>query len=133
MTPEQLRKRTKQFALATLRFCRQLPRSEEARVIGRQLLRAGTAVGANYRSVCRARSDAEFISRLGVVIDEADESAYWLELLVDGAIVAVSATCALTREADELTRIFVASRETTRARVRAQRAQREKDKAQAKS
>jgi four helix bundle protein len=121
MTPEELRRRTKRFALDVIRFNRQLPRTDEARVIGRQLLRAGTAVGANYRSVCRARSDPEFIAKLGVVIEEADETAYWLEILVEAEIVPQRTVANVLREADELTRIFVASRETVRARLRTRR------------
>ena len=122
MTPQQLRDRTKRFALDVIRFCRKLPRTDEARVIGRQLLRAGTSVGANYRGVCRARSDPEFIAKLGVVIEEADESAYWLEILVDGEVVHPSPVQrALHQEAEELTRMFVSSRETVRCRLKRQR------------
>ena len=121
MTPEQLRKRTKVFAIAIIRFTRRLPASDEARVIRRQLLRAGTAVGANYRAVCRPRSDADFIAKLGVVIEEADESAYWIELLVEAGMASAESVRELAREADELTRIFVASRETARANARARR------------
>ena len=83
MTPEQLRDRTKDFALRIVRLFKSLPRSPEAQVMGRQLLRSGTSVGANYRAVCRSRSKAEFIARLGVVVEEADESAFWLELLIE--------------------------------------------------
>ena len=119
MTPEELRKRTKTFAIDVIRFCRRLPRTDEARVISWQLLRAGTAVGANYRAVCRFRSDKDFISKLGVVIEEADEAAFWLELLSDAGIVTAPATKILYREADELIRIFVASRETARRNRRA--------------
>ncbi len=123
MTPEQLKARTKRFAVSVLRFCRSVPRTEDGRIIARQLLRAGTAVGAHYRAVCRARSDAEFIAKLGGAIEEVDESAYWLELFVEGGLMTKAAVSALWREADELTRIFVASRETARRRVRARRDQ----------
>ena len=119
MTPEELRKRTKTFAIDVIRFCRRLPRTDEARVISWQLLRAGTGIGANYRAVCRFRSDKDFISKLGVVIEEADEAAFWLELLSDAGIVTATATKNLYREADELTRIFVSSRETARRNRRA--------------
>jgi len=121
MTPEELRKRTKTFALNILRFCRALPRTDEATTIKWQLQRSGTSVGANYRAVCRHRSDRDFIAKLGLVIEEADESGFWLELLVDAEIVPVKRAEALLREADELTRIFVASRETVRRRVRARK------------
>src|SRR3954466_11559666 len=80
-------KRSKQFALRIIRMTRALPRSDEARVIGRQLLRSGTAVGANYRAACRARSRREFVAKMGIVVEEADESAFWIELLVEGKIV----------------------------------------------
>jgi four helix bundle protein len=119
MTPEELRKRTKKFAADTVRFWRTLPRSEDARVIGRQLLRAGTSVGANYRAVCRKRSDADFIAKLGVAIEEADEAGFWIELLVEVEIVTPKRVERLLGEAEELVRIFVASRETARANARA--------------
>jgi four helix bundle protein len=118
MTPQQLRDRTKRFAVDVIRFCRTLPKTEEARELRRQLLRAGTSVGANYRAVCRARSDPEFISKMGTVIEETDETAYWIEILVAGEIIKPSAADrALWKEADELTRIFVSSRETVRRRL----------------
>jgi len=121
MTPHELRQRTKTFALAIIKFCRTLPKADEARVIRWQLLRCGPAVGANYRAVCRSRSDKEFISKIGVVIEEADETAFWLELLVEAAVVVPAAAKNLWREADELTRIFVSSRETVRRRRRLKR------------
>jgi four helix bundle protein len=80
---EALKARTKQFALRIIRLIRSLPRSAEGRIIGNQLLRSGMSVAANYRAVCRARSRPEFLSKLAIVIEEADESAFWLELLVD--------------------------------------------------
>jgi len=79
--------RTKQFALRIVRLFRALPKSDEARVLGRQLLRSGTSVGANYRAVCRARTRAEFVAKLGIVLEEADETCFWLELLADALIV----------------------------------------------
>lgn len=113
---ENLKKRTKRFALRVIKLYRALPKTGEAQVIGRQLLRSGTSVGANYRAVCRARSDAEFISKLGVVIEEADESQYCLELIVDAEIMKPAQLTSITREADELTAIFVAARDTARQR-----------------
>jgi four helix bundle protein len=121
MTPEQLRQRTKTFAISVIRFCRTLPKTDEARVISWQLLRCGPAVGANYRATCRCRSDKDFIAKLGVVIEEADESAFWLEVLVEAEIVKAAAIRALHKEADELTRIFVSSRETARRNRRLRR------------
>src|SRR6266850_3961869 len=114
MTPQELRRRTQTFAVQIIRFCRSLPKTDEARVISWQLLRCGPGVGANYRAVCRCRSDKDFIAKLGVVIEEADETAFWLEVLVEAAIVKAIKTTSLYKEADELTRIFVSSRETAR-------------------
>ena len=114
MTPEQLRDRTKAFALRIIRLFRSLPDSRDAQIIGNQLLRSGTSVGANYRAVCRSRSKAEFISRLGIVIEEADESVYWLELLVDTKVIKEEKLDSLLTEARELTAIFNASRNTMR-------------------
>ena len=83
------------FAVATIQFCRELPTTVEGRHIGGQLLRAATGVGANYRAVCRARSRAEFIAKLGTVIEEADESDFWLELAVRGDVITADAVRAL--------------------------------------
>ena len=114
MTPHELRARTKKFAVDVIHFYVALPSRDPERVIGRQLLRAGTSVGANYRAVCRARTAREFIAKLGVTIEEADESAYWIEILVESGLLTPALTGKLHNEADELTRIFVASRETAR-------------------
>ena len=114
MTPHELRERTKRFAIEIIRLSASLERTYDAQTIRMQIVRAGTAVGANYRAVCRSRSGRDFIAKLGVVIEEVDETSYWLEILVDGEIVTASAVSALRREADELTRIFVASRVTAR-------------------
>jgi len=111
-TPEQLRSRTKEFALRIVRLFRSLPRSPEAQVIGKQLLRSGTSVGANYRAACRARSKAEFVAKLGVVVEEADESAFWLELLVETGTFKREKVEGLLNEAHELTALFNASRST---------------------
>lgn len=118
MTPEELQARTKAFALAIIRLVSALPRTEVARVIGGQLLRASTAVGANYRAACRARSGADFRAKLAVVEEEADESLYWLELLADAGIVPRQALECLIKEANELVAIFTASRKTARNRNR---------------
>ncbi len=87
MTPEELKSRTKVFALQVIRVFKALPRNEEARTLGKQMLRSGTSVAANYRAVCRSRSKAEFLARLGVVVEEIDETVLWLELLADSEIV----------------------------------------------
>jgi four helix bundle protein len=112
--PEQLRARTKQFAIRVVRLFKSLPKSDEARTIGKQVLRAGTSVAANYRAVCRARSRAEFASKMGVVVEEADETVFWLELLVDTGIVRKALMQNLLTEANELLAIFAASHWTAR-------------------
>jgi four helix bundle protein len=114
MNTEDLRVRTKQFALRVIRACRSLSDELEASVLRRQLVRCGTSVGAQYREACRARSKAEFCSKLNSALQELDESSYWMELLVESGLVAESKLAALRQEADELTRIFVASLNTAR-------------------
>ena len=118
MFAQEMRDRTKAFALRIIRLFRSLPHAEEARIIGKQLLRSGTSVGANYRATCRSRSDAEFIARIAVVIEEADESAYWLELLADAELVPPAKVAELHKEAEELSAIFNAAREKTKARAK---------------
>lgn len=107
-----LKERTRRFAVRILRLCRSLPRTMEGKVIGSQLLRCGASVGANYRAVCRSRSRAEFAAKLGIVIEEADESVFWLELLIDTGMVSRQQLQELLVEATELVAIFVASRQT---------------------
>jgi four helix bundle protein len=112
---EQIKRRAKQFALRIIRLFRALPRTSEAQVMGRQLLRCGTSVAANYRAVCRARSKAEFVAKIGVVVEEADETVFWLEMLVEAGIVRVNRMEPLLKEANELLAIFAASQRTARA------------------
>jgi four helix bundle protein len=114
--PQELRERTKEFAIRVVRLFRALPKTDEARVLGKQVLRSGTSVAANYRAVCRARSRAEFLSKIGVVLEEADETEFWLELLVDVGIVESQKMKSLLTEAGELIRIFSASQQTSRKR-----------------
>jgi len=113
---EELKGRTKQFALRVIRLAEALPRTQTGRVIGNQLLRSATSVAANYRAVCRARSQADFVHKLGIVEEEADESLFWLELVVEANLIPASRVEELIQEADELTAIFVASRKTARGR-----------------
>jgi four helix bundle protein len=112
--PEGLRERTKAFANRVIRLYRALPQTGEAKVIGSQLLRSATSVGANYRAACRGRSRSEFASKLGIVVEEADETIYWLELLGDNNIVPSKKLTDILKEAHELTAIFTAARSTTR-------------------
>ncbi|MBZ5530964.1 MAG: four helix bundle protein [Acidobacteriia bacterium] len=113
---EQLRTRTKEFAVRIVRLFRSLPPATEAQIIGKQLLRCGTAVGANYRAACRARSKAEFVSKIGIVTEEADESAFWIELLSDLKIMRKERLEDLLKESRELTAIFSISRQTAKQR-----------------
>jgi len=106
--------RTKQFALATIKFCEALPKDETSRVLGRQLLRSGTSVGANYRAANRAKSKADFISKMGTVLEEADESAYWIELILAAGKVNSKTSEPLHCEANELVAIAVSSINTAR-------------------
>ena len=105
--PVDLKVRTKRFALRIIRLSASLPSTQPAWVIGKQILRSGTSVGAHYREGCRARSDAEFISKLEGSLQELEETAYWLELLVEGEIVSKERLADLCKEADELTAILV--------------------------
>jgi four helix bundle protein len=106
--------RTKRFAVETIKFCEGLPRDETSRILARQLLRSGTSVGANYRAVHRAKSKADFISKMGTVLEEADESAYWIELLTAAGKVPSTQSALLHREANELVAIVVSSLNTAR-------------------
>lgn len=114
--PQDLRIRTKSFALQVIRLFSSLPKTPEAQVLGRQLLRSGTSVGAHYREAKRARSDAEFISKIEGGLQELEETVYWLELLVDSGIVAGDKVADLGEEAEELTAIMVSSAKTVKTR-----------------
>jgi four helix bundle protein len=117
MRPEELRNRTKQFALRIVKLFRSLPKTDEARIMGRQVLRSGTSVAANYRAAGRARSRAEFVAKMGTILEETDETVFWLEILVDSGIVQAQRMADLLAEANELVAIFAASRVTARARI----------------
>jgi four helix bundle protein len=114
ISSEILKQRTKHFALLLIRLCRTIPSSQEGRIITRQLLRSATSVAANYRAVCRARSRADFVSKLGIVLEEADESLFWLELLVDAGIIQSEKAKMPLGEANELVAIFVSSLRTAK-------------------
>ena len=114
MKHDNLRDRTKKFALDVIRFTESLPKTQTASHIGRQLLRCGTSVGANYRAACRAKSSADFIHKMGTVEEEADEAEYWMELLVDGGIVAEDSLSQLKAEARELLAITITSIKTAK-------------------
>ena len=114
MNEDALKQRTKQFALRTIRLVESLPNTAIARTISNQLLRSGTSVGANYRSACRGRSKPDFVAKTGIALEEADESLYWMELLVESKILPAEKLESLMKEADELVAIFTASIKTAR-------------------
>ena len=118
MTIEQLKKRTQVFALRVIRLIQVLPSHSPAHTVGQQLLRCGTSVGANYRSACRARSQADFIAKLKIVEEECDESIYWMELLTDMRLDNASSIACLIKEANEILSITVASIKTARSSTR---------------
>ena len=116
MTVEVMKERTKNFALRVIRLCRAIQPGQEGKIIGRQLLRSATSVVANYRSACRARSRADFVSKLGVVLEEADESLFWLELIVEARLAREEVVRLLRQEGNELVAILTASLLTAKAR-----------------
>ena len=116
MSEAEFKSRTMEFALRVIRLVSALPRNRSADVIGRQLLRSATSIGANYRAACRARSKAEFRSKLAIAEEEADESLYWLELVIESGLVPSNRLADLIKECEELLAMLVASIKTTRAR-----------------
>ena len=116
MNNYELRDRTKQFALRVIRTFSALPKTEEARVLGKQLLRSGTSVAANYREASRARTDAELMSKLGIVEQELDESLLWMELIVESKIFSAERMLELQAECEELLRMTVSSIKTLKSR-----------------
>lgn len=112
--PTDLKVRTKAYALRIIKLYQALPKSGEAQVIGKQVLRSGTSVGAQYREACRAKSPADFISKMEGSLQELDETAYWLELLVESKIMPADKLLDLQKETDELTSIFVSSVKTAK-------------------
>ena len=114
MNEDAMKARTKAFALRVIKLTESLPATRASDVIGRQLLRSATSVGANYRESWRARSRPDFVNKLGIVEEEADESSYWLELLVESGLVPHAKLGDLIRECDEITAIIVASIQTAK-------------------
>jgi len=114
MNAEAMKKRTKEFAKRIIPLCRSLPNTREGWRIGDQIFRSGTSVGSNYRAACRGRSKAEFIAKLGTVLEEADETLFWLELMVETDMVKSSNLKLLMQECNELVSIFVASLNTAK-------------------
>jgi len=118
MTPDELKARTKQFALRVIKLVAALPKNIEGRAIGNQLVRCGTSVAANYRASCRARSQSEFVAKIGVVLEEADEAQLWLEHIIEARLIHAKRVSPLLGEANELVAIFVASRKSTAANLK---------------
>ena len=114
MTREEMKSRTKAYANRIVKLCSAPPNNWVARTLGKQLLRSGTSVGANYRAVCRAKSGSDFINKLRIVEEECDESLFWMELLVDNDFVKPSRLESLMKEADEILAIVVSSAKTAR-------------------
>jgi four helix bundle protein len=119
MTREEMKARTKAYANRVVKLCAALPNNWIARTLAHQLLRSGTSVGANYRAVCRAKSNADFINKLRVVEEECDESLFWMELLVDNSLVKAARLRELMKEGDEILAIVVSSAKTARNSNRA--------------
>ena len=115
MNSDELKARTKQFALRVMKLIDSLPNTVAGRVVANQLMRSASSVGANYRAACRGRSQAEFISKISIVVEEADERCYWLELIMEGGLLPVEQVKDLHQEADEITAIMTASRKTARS------------------
>ena len=116
MTEKELLQRTKKFALRIIKLVNALPNNAAGRAIGGQLIRSGTSVASNYRASCRGRSKAEFIAKLGIVEEEADESAFWLELIIESNLMEEKLIIDLLKEANELTAIFAQSRITAKGK-----------------
>ncbi len=123
MNADGLKKRTKKFALRVLKLVDALPRTTAGWAIGNQLVRSGTSVGANYRAACRGRSKAEFVAKIGTVIEEADESAYWLELIIEGQLLPETIVPDLLTEANELVAIFTTTHKTAKSTIRNQQSE----------
>ena len=119
MNPTEFKRRTKAYALRIIRVFKALPAKGATHVLGRQLLRAGTSVGANYRAVCRAKSTLDFINKLRIVEEECDESLFWMELLVDNNLIRPVRLTSLMKEANEILAIVVSSAKTARTARRA--------------
>jgi len=116
VNPAEFRVRTQEFALRIIRLCDSLPKRRTAEIIGRQLLRCGTSVGANYRAACRAKSRADFVAKLGIVEEECDECIYWMELLIRADLIEIRLLDDLMQEANAVLSMVIASRKTARGR-----------------
>jgi four helix bundle protein len=118
MNANEMKKRTKAYALAIIRLVQALPNTPTAKLIGHQLLKCGTSVGSNYRASCRAKSQADFIAKMGIVEEEADESIYWMELLVEAGLLQQNSVAELQDEGDQIVAMVVSSINTARGHKR---------------
>jgi four helix bundle protein len=114
MTKDELKNRTKKFALEIIKLVDKLPNTTAGRTIGNQIIRSGTSVASNYRAACRGRSNADFISKITIVEEESDETLFWLEMIVESNLLPMEMVLALLKEADELTAIFTSSGKTAK-------------------
>ena len=121
MNAEKLKERTKQYALRIIKLIEALPKTTTGRTIGNQLIRSGTSIGANYRAALRGRSRAEFISKLGIVIEESDESVFWLELIIESSLQDKKLVEQLLNETKELLAIFITTSNTARKNFKSQK------------
>lgn len=117
MNKEDLKNRTKQYALRIIKLVEELPKTTTGRAISNQLIRSGTSIGANYRSALRARSKVEFIAKIGTVIEEADESAFWLEIIIESRLLKEELVKSILQETNELTAIFVSTRKSSKLNI----------------
>jgi four helix bundle protein len=120
MTTNELKLRTKNFSLMIIDLVERLPNSISVRVIANQIVKSGTSVGANYRAVCRARSDREFVSKMNIVLEEADETLFWIEIIIDKQWISKLELETMWKEGNELTAIFVSSLKTVNDRINSQ-------------
>lgn len=117
MNSEDLKNRTKQFALKIIKIAEEFPKTNCGFVIGKQIIKSSTSIGANYRSACRAKSKADFIAKLCIVEEETDETMYWLELAMDTGLIEKSKGESLLKEANEILSIIVASKKTAKSKL----------------
>ena len=109
---EKFRDRTKKFVVDNIRLYQSLPKTEEAKIVGRQLLRSSSSVGSNYRAACRARSQAEFHSKISIVVEEADESVFWMEVMIEADIISSEKIKKLMGEGNEILKVAASARKT---------------------
>lgn len=114
---DEFKNRTKKFAVDIIKYSKNFSKNEESYIVKKQLIRSATSVAANYRAVCRARSDAEFFSKLCIVVEEADETLFWLEIIIDAEIYNVEQTTPLIKEANEIVKIVSKSRKTIKDKM----------------